>query len=74
MKSMKRIHKWRLWVYVAWSLSGQNGKSWVAHFSNLSTESVGKFSDFGDYEIVSAGRVGRSEALAWWPWALKTFE
>lgn len=32
-------------MYVAWSLWGQNGKSWVAHFSNLVSESVGKISD-----------------------------
>ena len=38
-------------MYVSWSLRGQNGKSWVAHFSNLVSESVVKFFDLGDYGI-----------------------
>jgi hypothetical protein len=41
-------------VYVPWSLWGQNGKSWVAHFSNLVSESVGKLSD-----LVITGRPRR---------------
>jgi hypothetical protein len=44
-------------VYVAWSLWGQKGKSRVAHFSNLISESVGKLSD-----LVITGLLGSAAA------------
>jgi hypothetical protein len=52
-------------VYVAWSLWRQNGKSWVAYFSNPASDrkrgvrenvrSVGKLSDFGGCEMDGVG-------------------
>jgi hypothetical protein len=47
-------------VYVAWSLWGQKGKSRVAHFSNLISESVRQTLRFGDYGIA---RVGHGEFI-----------
>jgi hypothetical protein len=62
---MKRVHNRRVWVYVAWRLWGQNGKFWIAHFSNLLSESTGKLSDLGDYEIMGVGR-GRPIRCGGW--------